>query len=432
MKIEKVFLYLAIFMIGISVFFMPATEVPDEVKHADIAWHILYPDSDNILDWEAKNDIINNPQPADADVNWSLFKQFFVEKIDTSQISPRFNFDIKSISYVAQFIGMYIGKTIYPSLGIILTFGRLVNAAVYIIAIFFLIKCISSGKEVLLFVSLLPMMIQQAGSLSYDVLNYVAVAIFFTFIVNLLHRRTFGMKQLIQLLLISILLVAVKLNNIFLLAVLAFINFECVDKLLFLNPLLKKFQKNRFLVLSILSLFISAIAIIYMHQTVGVKQFVFVMFNTLVNNNLNGALNTFLTTGIFGYFGWLTIPLPLWVVFIDIFVLTILLLVDKNFELPKSEAVALGMVFPVQVAIIIAIMYFLWTPQILGENASISVGTQGRYFTPFLLYLYPLCAGWKKNINIEINVNTKDWLLIGTLIFNYVIYLILIAIYYWF
>ena len=169
-----------------------------------------------------------------------------------------------------------------------------------------------------------------------------------------------------------------------------------------------------------------------MHQTVGVKQFVFVMFNTLVNNNLNGALNTFLTTGIFGYFGWLTIPLPLWVVFIDIFVLTIFLFVDKDFELPKTEAIALGMVFPVQVAIIIAIMYFLWTPQILGENASISVGTQGRYFTPFLLYLYPLCAGWKKNINIEINGNTKDWLLIGTLIFNYVIYLILIAIYYWF
>lgn len=432
MKIEKVFLYLAIFMIGISVFFMPATEVPDEVKHADTAWHILYPDSDNILDWEAKNDIINNPQPADADVNWSLFQQFFVEKIDTEQITSRFNFELKSISYLPQFIGMYIGKTIYPSLGIILTFGRLINAAVYIIAIFYFIKFIRSGKEVLLFVSLLPMMIQQAGSLSYDVLNYVAIAGFFTFIINLLHRRTIGMKHFILLLLLTILMVAVKLNNIFLLAVLAFINFECADKLLFLNPFLKKFQKNRLVVLSILSLLISLVAIIYIHQTVGIKQFISVMFNTLVNNNLNGALNTFLTTGIFGYFGWLTIPLPLWVVFIDIFVLTILLLVDKNFELPKSEAVALGMVFPVQVAIIIAIMYFLWTPQILGENASISVGTQGRYFTPFLLYLYPLCAGWKKNINIDINEKTKDWLLIGTLIFNYVIYLVLIAIYYWF
>ncbi|WP_112435127.1 hypothetical protein [Streptococcus suis] len=118
MKIEKIFLYLAICMIGISVFFMPATEVPDEVKHADIAWHILYPDSDHIMDWEAKNDIINNPQPADADVNWSLFQQFFVEKIDTEQISSRFNFELKSISYLPQFIGMYIGKLIYPSLGL--------------------------------------------------------------------------------------------------------------------------------------------------------------------------------------------------------------------------------------------------------------------------------------------------------------------------
>ena len=278
MKIEKVFLYLAIFMIGISVFFMPATEVPDEVKHADTAWHILYPDSDNILDWEAKNDIINNPQPADADVNWSLFQQFFVEKIDTEQITSRFNFGLKSISYLPQFIGMYIGKLIYPSLGVILTFGRLVNAAVYIIAIFYFIKYIRSGKEVLLFVSLLPMMIQQAGSLSYDVLNYVAIAGFFTFIINLLHRRTIGMKHFILLLLLTILMVAVKLNNIFLLAVLAFINFECADKLLFLNPFLKKFQKNRLVVLSILSLLISLVAIIYIHQTVGIKQFISVMF----------------------------------------------------------------------------------------------------------------------------------------------------------
>ncbi|HEL1648574.1 TPA: DUF2142 domain-containing protein [Streptococcus suis] len=432
MKIEKIFLYLAICMIGISVFFMPATEVPDEVKHADIAWHILYPDSDHIMDWEAKNDIINNPQPADADVNWSLFQQFFVEKIDTEQISSRFNFELKSISYLPQFIGMYIGKLIYPSLGVILTFGRLVNAAVYIIAIFYFIKYIRSGKEVLLFVSLLPMMIQQAGSLSYDVLNYVAVAGFFTFIINLLDRRTFGMKHLLQLLAIAIFLAVVKLNNIFLLAVLAFVNFEYIDRLTLLNAFLKWFQKHRLVVLSLLSLLVAVVAGVYIHQTVGVKQFVAMMFNTLMNNNLNGALNTFLTTGIFGYFGWLTIPLPLWVVFFDIFVLTLLLFVDKSFELPKSEAIVLGMVFPVQVAIIIAIMYFLWTPQILGENASISVGTQGRYFTPFLLYLYPLCAGWKKNINIDIVEKTKVNLIVGTLAFNFIVYLILIGVYYWF
>ncbi|HFI0163090.1 DUF2142 domain-containing protein [Streptococcus suis] len=432
MKIEKIFLYLAICMIGISVFFMPATEVPDEVKHADIAWHILYPDSDHIMDWEAKNDIINNPQPADADVNWSLFQQFFVEKIDTEQISSRFNFELKSISYLPQFIGMYIGKLIYPSLGVILTFGRLVNAAVYIIAVYLFIKSLRSGKEVLCFVSLLPMMIQQAGSLSYDVLNFVAVAGFFTFIINLLERRTIGLKQFLQLLLLSLLLAVVKLNNIFLLALLAFINFDCADRLAFLNPFLKWYQKNRLAVLAGFTFLVAILAGLYVHQSVGIKHFVAVMFNTLLNNNMNGALNTFLTTGMFGYFGWLTIPLPLWVVFFDIFVLTILLLSDKTFAVPKAEAFVLGMVFPVQVAVIIAIMYFLWTPQILGENASISVGTQGRYFTPFLLYLYPLCAGWKNQLAVDIAEKTKVGLLAGTLLFNFVIYLVLIGVYYWF
>lgn len=97
------------------------------------------------------------------------------------------------------------------------------------------------------------MMIQQAGSLSYDVLNYVAIAGFFTFIINLLHRRTIGMKHFILLLLLTILMVAVKLNNIFLLAVLAFINFECIDRLTLFNPFLKLFQKHRLVVLSLLS-----------------------------------------------------------------------------------------------------------------------------------------------------------------------------------
>lgn len=432
MKIEKLFLYLAICMIGISVFFMPATEVPDEVKHADLAWHILYPDSDHIMDWEAKNDVINNPQPADSDVNWGLFKQFFVEKIDTEKITPRLQFDLKSISFLPQFIGMFIGKLIYPSLGVILTAGRLANAAVYIVAVYLFIKSIRSGKEVLLFVSLLPMMIQQAGSLSYDVLNFVAVAGFFTFIINLLDRKTIGLKHFFQLLLLSLLLAVVKLNNIFLLAVLAFINFECVDRLAFLNPLLKWYQKNRLAVLAGLTLLVSILAGLYVHQSVGIKHFVAMMFNTLLNNNMNGALNTFLTTGIFGYFGWLTIPLPLWVVFLDIFVLTVLLLTDKDFVLPKAEALVLGMVFPVQVAVIIAIMYFLWTPQILGENASISVGTQGRYFTPFLLYLYPLCAGWKNQLAVDIAEKTKLRLIAGTLVFNFIVYLVLIGVYYWF
>lgn len=432
MKIEKIFLYLAICMIGISVFFMPATEVPDEVKHADIAWHILYPDSDHILDWEAKNDVINNPQPADADINISLWQNFFVEKIEVENITPRLNLTTKSISYLPQFVGMFIGKLIYPSLGVILTVGRLVNAFVYIVAIYYFIKFIYAGKEVLFFVSLLPMMVQQAGSLSYDVLNYVAIAGFFTFFVNLIQRKTFSISHLIQLLVISILLAVVKLNNIFVLPLLAFVNFEFVGGLSRLNPALLWFQKYKKYLLTAVSIVIAVAIFLYLRKTVGLNHYLLVLFNTLFINNVNGALNTFLTTGVFGYFGWLTIQLPLWIVFFDIAILTLLLFSDKRLFVPKVVAFVSGLILPIQVIVIITIMYFLWTPQILGEKAIISVGTQGRYFTPFLIYLYPLCAGWSKQLSVQMSNSIKIKLLTVTLLFNYMIYIVLLGVYYWF
>ena len=45
-----------------------------------------------------------------------------------------------------------------------------------------------------MFISLLPMMLQQAASLSYDVLNYVSIACFFVFFVNLIKDRKFTNK----------------------------------------------------------------------------------------------------------------------------------------------------------------------------------------------------------------------------------------------
>ncbi len=140
---------------------MPATEVPDEVN-TQILLGIFISRLDNILDWEAKNDIINNPQPGICGCKLELiFKQFFRQKIDTSQISTWLNFDIKSISYLLQFIACILVNHL-SIFGNYITFGRLINAGVYIIAIFYFISLFVQEKKFLLFVSLLPMMIQQS------------------------------------------------------------------------------------------------------------------------------------------------------------------------------------------------------------------------------------------------------------------------------
>jgi uncharacterized membrane protein len=93
------------------------------------------------------------------------------------------------------------------------------------------------------------------------------------------------------------------------------------------------------------------------------------MINSLFNNNRNDHLNGILTVGIFGYFGWFVTQLPLWLIFIDIFIFTLLLFNDGNLKISKTEGIASLFVLPVQVAIIVAGMYFAWTPTAIGPNA---------------------------------------------------------------
>ncbi len=63
------------------------------------------------------------------------------------------------------------------------------------------------------------------------------------------------------------------------------------------------------------------VSYLFLHNRGGVVHFVKVMINSLFINNRNDHLNGILTVGIFGYFGWFVTQLPLWLIFIDIFIL---------------------------------------------------------------------------------------------------------------
>ena len=115
-------------------------------------------------------------------------------------------------------------------------------------------------------------------------------------------------------------------------------------------------------------------------------------FNPELNDNLNGILSL----GMFGYLGNLTLQMPLWLIFIDIVVLTILFLSSKKGFLYKDFANASCILFILEVLAAVTVMYIAWTPIVLGQGANISVGAQGRYFTPFIILLLPLIANTAK------------------------------------
>ena len=436
MKIEKLFLFLAVPCIALFMFLVPVTQVPDEGEHSRLAWEIGY----NVKNEEEfyslvfhQADVVLNSSPEPEALNKKVYRKLFEKKFDFSNDHFKLKFSIKKIMHLPQFIGMVIGKAIYPSLGVILLVGRIFNALAYIVGMYFVIKAAKYGKLALMFISLLPMMLQQAASLSYDVLNYVSIACFFVFFVNLIKERTFTNKKFLQLILLTLFLYSTKTNNLLLLPFLVMIDFEFEGFLKVLNPAYNFFKKYRwYFVTGAVCLGIVAFYF-FLKGWGGTQHFIWVMFNTFFLQQENVNLNGLLTIGIFGEFGWLTTQLPLWLIFIDIVVL-VLIYLSEYISVTKTEGISSALIFPLQVLVIVIGMYFAWTlrsnPDNVGANR-IAHGEQGRYFTPFLIYLAPLFSICQSKLGLEINRKSIINLSTIIILINVAVSFAVLWAYYW-
>ena len=143
---------------------------------------------------------------------------------------------------------------------------------------------------------------------------------------------------------------------------------------------------------------------------------------------MNGDLNTILTIGMFGYFGNFTIQLPLWLIFVNIFILFLIFLSSEEYFFTNDFATVSSLLFPIQVLATVTVMYLQWTPIVLGKGANISVGSQGRYFTPFLILFLPIIANLG---NLKMKQHKLLTITVVTLLFNYLISLYLLIPFYW-
>ena len=218
-KIENIFLVLATVFVMTFMVVQPINRVPDETNHARMTWEIFHKPTEKTYKW------MENIS-AEPHVSPKEYKKLFTEKLDLSQEESTLGIKLKTLSFLPQLIGMTLGSFIYPSVGVILMMGRLFNGLAYILGVYFLIKYFKYGKKALFFISLLPIMVQQAASLSYDVMNYLEIMLVIGFFTNIASNKKFTNKNVIQLLVISIGLFATKLNNVLLLGLLPFIDFE--------------------------------------------------------------------------------------------------------------------------------------------------------------------------------------------------------------
>ena len=402
----------------------PINRVPDEMNHARMTWEILHEPTDRTVKWM---DIVTST-PA---VKPNEYVKLFTDKLDMSQEKHRLSLGLKNLSFLPQLLGMSLGELLYPSIGVIIFLGRFFNAMAYLLGIYFLLSYFKYGKKVLFFLSLLPIMVQQAASLSYDVMNYLEIMWAVGFLTRLAYFKKFGKAQLLEVSLIAVGLLATKPNNVLLLSLIPFILFEFTGVLSVLNRPIEACKK---LIRSHVGLFLAlamvlsiAICWLLMRNHGGLSHYFQVLVNTLFNNRLNPDLNSILTIGLFAYLGNFTIQLPLWLIFIDIIAL-VYLSFQEGESFTKSYRWMSFLLFCIQVLAVITVMYLQWTPIVLGADANISVGAQGRYFTPFLILLFPIVSGLAKPA-----LSQKRQMLYATslLTLNFLVSLYLVIPYYW-
>ena len=429
LPVEKLFLILMVIFGLLFLFIQPIYSVPDEGNHFHTSYAIFHDDykGDEFRRYFKNEDI-------ESSRDKSYFKKTFVDKQDFRKNKLAFNFTYKDIQLLPQAIGEFIGELIYPSLGIVFYFGRLMNLILYTGAIYFAIKKAKFAQLLMATITLLPISIQQAASLSYDVMFYVLIFISFSFITNLAVRREKLSPRFYIFTCLIILSFFLTKLSIFLMG-LYFVTLPV--ELLGDNWLSKTIDKfwafcdrhKQSVVLFaclIILFYIRHVFKDYGGLTVGLQVFI----NTFFRADFNVTLDSIVTTGMIGTFGSLLYRIPEWLVIINFIFLVMLAFCEEGVIIKKRMAVASFSIWMLNIIVVGVTMYLSWTIGALKHSDTlVSLGTQGRYYTPFLIGLAPIGIVLRQYIKVRISPNIVRKLFMSLMLFNLVFSLLLIIVY---
>lgn len=339
--------------------------------------------------------------------------------------------------------GILIGYHIYPSLGVMTIFGRLLPLFIYSLAMFFIIKRLRRGKLTFTALMLSPVVISQFSSFSYDALSYLIVAAAIALAINIVDRNKIDTKSILELLLMSgVLYMGVKTNFKTIIAFYPLIVFaifytrykekrvlkrERLRGNLSEDDLITRVHKKssvfglKFLLIGS-GVFASLAALILALQSYGgiiyvLKRFVFNLIRNLASSSLLSMFSS----------PYRTNQIPAWVTIAWFIVFAICLLSEEHFVKSKLISYGAGILFLANIAAV----YFSFmvsgyvdsttstANQILGAIS----GVQGRYFTPLLLLLILFVGNKKFKVKVEMS-NSIIVTVVGLVVVSNVILII--------
>lgn len=420
-NLEKSFLILALVFGVFMIFLVPPFQVPDEIVHFYRAYEVSQ--GDFIPSRSGDKVGSNMPEGICEFVeagNYEMIPAKYNEKLDIDNLinSSKVNIDNNKtkfvhvggasiympIQYFPQAAGLLIGKVFNLPVLFMFYLGRLFNMLVWVALTYLALKIIPFGKKVLFLIALIPMVIQQAASMSPDGL---LIGISFLFTSYCLHlafvKEKVDIKDIIKIVIMSMMIISMKVVYTPLILLLTLIN-------------AKKFKHKWDLILLVIGmivagglinvLWVNAVSFVntvatpspnvnsvqqikyVLHYPFG---YIYTLFNTFIQSS------EFYAESLVGILGWLDYSLPYPLIYSYIFLIIFNSIANDEKEEFKISNIQKGILLFTSLSIIILVitsLYVAWT----DVGTSKVSGVQGRYFIPIILSLLLAFANNKVTI----------------------------------
>lgn len=430
---ETTFLLISLFYFGTFLIFNPPLEVPDEPSHFYSSYNLAQnglngskvtnieiPDNIECLNY---SDIQVRDRVSNLNDVKTCFKARKNEKRNvmfgvSNKVSKSF------LGHLFQAFSIKIIDIFTNSPVVIFYFARFGNFIVSFLILLLAIKICPKYKNVILFIGLTPMFIQQITSLSYDAILNSLSLLFVSYVVELiLSKRVIKIRDIVIPCLFLIVMFTVKIVYVPLILFLIFIPNEC-------------FKNKKYKFMYYLSIILISLLSNYLVGNVLIKSGVILdgsatkNFNYILNNPLKLipiAINTiqlngwFYVKGLVGNFSWFIFALSDFSICCWIICLILLILSHKNILIDTSKLkykkVTFLLSLLISIAGIFASMYFCWSTYKLDYVD----GVQGRYFIPLVIFIALYCMPKTKKFNLS---NSFVYSFCNIMLFQTVFYLI--------
>lgn len=394
---EVVFVILS-FAIGVIMsIIIPILQTPDEQNHMNMALGV-----GEVIAEEAAESITGVSEYAGISVNTDQYKKLLFK---AQPDDMKLQITIRNIVYPGQTLGAIIAYSLNLPVFWIATFAEIGALIVYTVIGYFAIKKMPFNKTLIMAVLLMPMMMQQAGSWSYDSLNNAVCVYLIAYIFYLRDKDLdIGWKQIIWLFICGGVLLYIKKVYVVFLLLLAIIPlrkfvFRIGKKTVRLTELLKM---RIFWGISAVILLGIAVFMIYVLRSqeagrllleyIQAPENLVLVIGKTIQERVNYWYN-----GLLAEFGWSDLTMPS----LYYFLISVLLIylsiscVDKQQNVKRTvgwERLVISGIIILSITLICASM-LSWTLSVEGIDSmsakdliyfNLIEGVQGRYFLPLI------------------------------------------------